>query len=139
MRIMDEAGVVAKFGVLPESIPDYLALVGDSADGFPGVPGWGAKSAATVLARFVHIEEIPLDVRAWGLPLRGADRLAAALRASLEHAVLFRLLATLRTDAPIQAEPADLRWPGPTAGFAALCDRLEAEQLVVRADRARQI
>ena len=136
-RVMDEAGVVAKFGVPPASIPDYLALVGDSADGFPGVPGWGAKSASTLLARYGHIDQIPLDVRAWGLQLRGADRLAAALRASFDLALLFRRLATLRTDASIRATPADLRWGGPTRDFAAVCDRLDAPQLAARADRAR--
>jgi len=137
-RTMDEAGVVAKFGVRPASIPDYLALVGDSADGFPGVPGWGAKSASTLLARYGHIDQIPLDVRAWGLNLRGADRLAAALRASFDLALLFRHLATLRTDASIKAEPADLRWNGPAGRFAALCDEIDAPQLAERASRAHE-
>lgn len=137
-RVTDEAGVVAKFGVLPGSIPDYLALVGDSADGFPGLPGWGAKSASTVLARYGHITEMPLDPRTWDIEMGTArlDNLSAVLRDHFDLALLFRDLATLRTDAPIQAEPANLRWTGPTAHFEALCERLEAPQLLERATRA---
>lgn len=134
-RITDEAGVVAKFGVPPASIPDYLALVGDSADGYPGLPGWGAKSASTVLARFGHLTDIPLDSGDWGVALRGADKLAAALRDRLDLALLFRDLATLRTDAPIEASPADLRWAGPTPGLIAICAQLEAPQLLQRVQR----
>src|SRR5207302_1907402 len=137
-RISDAAGVEAKFGVRPESIPDYLALVGDSADGFPGLPGWGAKSAAAVLARYGHLEEIPSSVRDWdvGLPGGRAAALLAILRGNLELAVLFRDLATLRTDAPIAAAPEDLRWRGPTPAFAEVCRELDAPDLVERANRA---
>ncbi len=136
-RITDEAGVVAKFGVPPASIPDYLALVGDSADGFPGLPGWGAKSASIVLARYGHFEEIPLDTRAWDVAIPGArvDKLLPILRDNLQLALLFRDLATLRLDAPIAATPADLRWSGPTGDFAAVCRELEAVPLLDRAQR----
>lgn len=98
---LDEAGVVAKFGVLPESIPDYLALVGDAADGYPGLPGWGAKSTAAVLAKFLHIEAIPPDWREWGVKAANAGTLARTLAAERERALLFRTLATLRTDIPL--------------------------------------
>lgn len=137
-RVTDEAGVVAKFGVTPASIPDYLALVGDSADGFPGLPGWGAKSTSAVLARFRHIEQIPADARAWDLPGGGAryEKLAAVLRDGLELALLFRDIATLRTEAPIPVTPASLRWTGPTADFAAMCERLGTPGLL---DRARRV
>ena len=139
-RISDEAGVVAKFGVLPESIPDYLALVGDSADGFPGLAGWGAKSAAAVLARYRHFEEIPATVRDWDVNLPGgrAAALLAVLRANLEQAALFRELATLRRDAPIEARPEDLRWQGPTPDLETVCSELEAPDLVNRAKRAHE-
>ncbi len=137
-RVTDEAGVVAKFGVPPASIPDYLALVGDSADGYPGLPGWGAKSAAMVLARYGSVTAIPPDAADWDVEVRGArlDKLAAVLRDNLELALLFRDLATLRTDAPIPAASAALRWTGPTADFGAICDRLGAPQLLDRARRA---
>jgi len=137
-RIRDEAGVVAKFGVSPASIPDYLALVGDSADGYPGLPGWGAKSASAVLARYGHFEDIPLDARAWdvSVPRGKVDKLLAVLRDDLDLALLFRDLATLRLDAPIAATPADLRWNGPTSDFAAVCRELEAAALLDRAQRA---
>jgi 5'-3' exonuclease len=136
-RITDEAGVIAKFGVPPTSIPDYLALVGDSADGYPGLPGWGAKSAATVLARYGHLTEIPLDVRAWDVAISGARvaQLAATLREQLDRALLFRDLATLRTEAPIAAAPAQLHWSGPTPDFPGICARLGAPQLADRAQR----
>jgi 5'-3' exonuclease len=97
----DEAGVVAKFGVGPQTIPDYLALVGDAADGYPGLPGWGAKSTATVLSRYVHLEAIPADARNWDVRVTGADRLAAGLRGAFDRALLFRDLATLRTNIPL--------------------------------------
>ena len=139
-RLRDEAGVVARFGVRPRSIPDYLALVGDSADGFPGLPGWGAKSAAAVLARYGHFEEVPLDPRAWDIEVRGArvDRLLAVLRDNLQLALLFRDLATLRTDARIEAEPSGLRWAGPTPEFPVLCREIDAADLVDRAARASE-
>jgi 5'-3' exonuclease len=137
-RITDEAGVIAKFGVPPASIPDYLALVGDSADGFPGLPGWGAKSAAAVLARYGHFEDVPASVRDWDVPIAGgrAAALLAVLRGNLELALLFRDLATLRLDAPISAEPNDLLWSGPTPDFGAICAELEAPELLHRATRA---
>ncbi len=120
----DEAGVVAKFGVPPGSIPDYLALVGDSADGYPGLPGWGAKSAAKVLARWGHLDRIPDEPRAWDVDVRGAGALAATLAARRADALLFRELATLRLDVPVFASLDELRWQGPTAEVDALRDRL---------------
>jgi 5'-3' exonuclease len=108
----DEDGVVAKFGVGPATIPDYLALVGDAADGFPGLPGWGKKSAATVLAKFSHIEAIPRDPSAWGVNVAGAGKLALTLERERELAMLFRDLATLRTDIPLFDDVDELRWQG---------------------------
>jgi 5'-3' exonuclease len=111
-KVLDEDGVRAKFGVGPESIPDWLALVGDAADGYPGIPRWGAKSASAVLAVYGRLERIPDDPRAWTMAVRGADALAASLREHRDAALLFRRLATLRTDVPL-AEPLDaLRWRG---------------------------
>jgi 5'-3' exonuclease len=124
--IRDEAGVIAKFGVPPESIPDYLALVGDAADGFPGLPGWGAKSTAAVLARFGHIESIPADWRTWQVNAAGAGALAATLARERDRALLFRKLATLRTDIPLFSSVDDLFWKGPTPSFEALGARLNA-------------
>jgi len=112
-KILDEAGVLEKFGVMPASIPDWLALVGDSADGFPGLARWGAKSASAVLARWQHIDRIPDQARDWGVPVRGAEALAATLREGREEARLFRTLATLRTDVPLRESVDDLRWRGP--------------------------
>jgi 5'-3' exonuclease len=111
-ELRDEAGVVAKFGVPPASIPDYLALVGDSADGFPGLPGWGPKSSALVLARFGHLEAIPDEPRAWGVDVANARTLAATLVRERDRAMLFRDLATLRTDIPLFESVDDLRYPG---------------------------
>ena len=105
----DEAGIVAKFGVSPASIPDYLALVGDAADGFPGLPGWGAKSTAAVLAQYCHLEAIPGDPRDWTVKVAGAGRLAEILRRDRERALLFRTLATLRTDIPLFDDVETLR------------------------------
>jgi 5'-3' exonuclease len=122
----DELGVVAKFGVEPASIPDYLALVGDSADGFPGLPGWGAKSAAAVLAKFNHLESIPSDWREWGVNVASPKALASTLVANLDQALLFRLLATLRTDVPVFDSVDQLEWKGPTADFAPLAARLDS-------------
>jgi len=133
--ILDEAGIVAKFGVTPGSIPDYLALVGDSADGFPGLPGWGARSAAAVLARWHHIEAIPPDPISWNVALRGADRLSAALEEQRDLAYLFRDLATLRTDEPLFQSVESLRWPGPTSAFEQTAAYLEAPELAERALR----
>jgi 5'-3' exonuclease len=121
----DEAGIVAKFGVAPESIPDYLALVGDSADGYPGLPGWGAKSSAAVLAKYGHFEAIPKDYREWRVNATGAATLAATLAREWERALLFRKLATLRTDIPLFEDVEQLRWEGPTAEFPALAARLD--------------
>ena len=120
----DEAAVVAKFGVSPPSIPDYLALVGDSADGFPGLVGWGAKSAATVLAKFGHIDAIPEDHQAWGLDVARAASLAATLRRDRGMARLFHELATLRTNVPVFESVDELEWRGPTPALSALRRRL---------------
>jgi len=106
--VLDEAGVEAKFGVLPASIPDYLALVGDTADGIPGVPRWGAKSASALLSRFGSLERIPARAEDWGVKVRGADALAASLEAHRDAAVLYRRLATLRLDVPLPETPDDL-------------------------------
>jgi 5'-3' exonuclease len=133
-RIVNADGVVAKFGVAPASIPDYLALVGDSADGFPGLSGWGAKSAATVLAKFGHIEAIPDDPARWGVPVRGAPALAATLASSRDLAMLFKDLATLRTAIAIDASAAGLRWSGPRPEFHGLASRLGAPELADQAD-----
>jgi 5'-3' exonuclease len=131
---LDAAAVGGKWGVEPESIPDFLALVGDSADGFPGLPGWGARSAAAVLARFCHLEGIPADVGDWHVDVRSAATLNATLRAQWQDALLFRLLATLRTDAPVpQSEPEDLRWLGARRGpFLELCAELGQPRLADR-------
>ncbi|MDQ3070563.1 MAG: flap endonuclease [Acidobacteriota bacterium] len=120
----DEAGVVARFGVPPASIPDYLALVGDTSDGFPGLPGWGAKSAAAVLAKFGHIDAIPGHHRDWGLTVTRAASLAATLTRDRELARLFRDLATLRTDVPVFDSVDELEWRGPTTALPALRRRL---------------
>jgi len=132
-QVRDEAGVRAKFGVGPASVPDWLALAGDSADGYPGLPGWGARSAATVLARYEHLEGIPERAAEWDVPVRGAERLAATLVAERERARLFRTLATLRADAPVDGEVDDWRWRGPGEGFAAWAERLGAPALHERA------
>ena len=116
--IRDEAGVVARFGVPPASIPDYLALVGDAADGYPGLPGWGAKSTAAVLARYRHLESIPADSRTWGVNAASPGRLALTLVRERDRAFLFRDLATLRTNIPLFESVDDLRWTGPTPAFA---------------------
>jgi 5'-3' exonuclease len=110
--ILDEAAIVAKFGVSPKSIPDYLALVGDSADGFPGVQGWGKKAASSTLSVYPHLEDIPKDWKQWAPSIRNARLLAGALFASWDDALLFRTLATLRTDVPVFDTVEDLRWSG---------------------------
>ena len=124
--IRDEAGVVAKFGVEPSSIPDYLALVGDIADGYPGLTGWGAKSTSKVLARYRHIELIPENWRDWGVDVVNPMALAETLRRDRERAFLFRDLATLRTDIPLFQSVEELRWSGATAAFPPLAARLDA-------------
>ncbi|MBL8139980.1 MAG: flap endonuclease [Acidobacteria bacterium] len=123
----DEAGVVAKFGVPPASIPDYLALVGDAADGFPGLKGWGPKSAATLLSRFGHIEAIPDDHRTWGIDIARAAALAATLTRDRALALLFKDLATLRTGVPVFESVDALEWRGPTPALAALRRRLAVD------------
>jgi 5'-3' exonuclease len=122
---VDEAGVVGKFGVTPESIPDYLALVGDAADGYPGLPGWGAKSSAAVLARFLHLESIPPDWRDWRVNAANAGALAHTLAAERDLALLFRTLATLRTDIELFDDVDELQWQGTKAGFEILGSRLD--------------
>ncbi len=133
-QLVDEGGVVAKFGVHPTSIPDYLALVGDSADGFPGLAGWGAKSAAAVLARWGHIEDIPADPAEWDVAVRGAAKLASTLQEGREDAALFKELATLRIDRSLLGKAEDLRWRGPTSEFARMCAEVDAPGLVRRAE-----
>ena len=128
-KIFNEDAVVAKFGVLPTSIPDYLALVGDSADGFPGLPGWGAKSAATVLAKYRHIGAIPRDFRQWEVEVRGAAALAGTLVAHRDLAMLFQDLATLRTSVTVGASVERLRWSGPGKDFLDLSAHLGAQAL----------
>jgi 5'-3' exonuclease len=132
----DEAGVVAKFGVHPESIPDYLALVGDSSDGYPGLPGWGSKSAAAVLAKFHHLESIPPSPLEWGVPLRNAVRLAATLQQQRADAFLYRRLATLNVDAAISGDLDSLAWGGvPRDEFVGLCDELGFDRIRERVHR----
>jgi 5'-3' exonuclease len=121
--IRDEAGVIEKFGVPPASIPDYLALVGDTSDGFPGLPGWGAKSASAVLAKYGHLEAIPADWTTWHVNATRPGALAATLDRDRDKALLFRDLATLRTDIPLLGNVDELRWNGPTAAFQALAAR----------------
>jgi 5'-3' exonuclease len=126
---LDEAGVIQKFGVPPASIPDYLALVGDAADGYPGLPGWGAKSAAAVLAKFAHIESIPADWREWHVNAANASTLATTLSKERESALLFRTLATLRTDIALFDDVDELLWNGPTSAFAAVGARFDAAKV----------
>jgi 5'-3' exonuclease len=123
--ILDEAGVTKKFGVSPSSIPDYLALVGDAADGYPGLEGWGAKSSAAVLARFGRLEDIPDDWKQWHVNASNPARLAETLERDRRLAYLFRDLATLRTDVPVFNSIDDLRWVGPTKRFADLAAKLD--------------
>ena len=123
---LDEAGVIQKFGVTPDSIPDYLALVGDSADGYPGLRGWGAKSSAAVLAKFVHLESIPPDFRDWHVNVASASALADVLRREQELALLFRTLATLRTDITLFKDVDELRWKTSTPAFDAIANELDA-------------
>jgi 5'-3' exonuclease len=122
----DEAAVVKKFGVQPKSIPDYLALVGDAADGYPGLPGWGAKSTAAVLSRYGHLESIPADWNDWHVNAIGAGALARTLATERERAMLFRTLATLRTDIALFEDVDQLCWKGPTADFDAFAARFDS-------------
>lgn len=134
--IRDEAGIVEKFGVKPESIPDYLAVVGDTADGYPGLPGWGAKAAASVFSNYPHLEDIPRDPLQWDKSIRAAKKLAATLFESYDDAVLFRTLATLREDAPVFATVDDLLWTAPTEEFEVICVQLKSPGLLKRATAA---
>ncbi|HZQ26917.1 MAG TPA: 5'-3' exonuclease H3TH domain-containing protein [Acidimicrobiales bacterium] len=133
--VYDEAGVRAKFGVAPESIPDWLALVGDSADGFPGLPGWGEKAASTVLKKYPHLEDIPRLAERWAVDARGARTLANCLHDHWEDALLFRDLATLRVDARLLPGVDDLAWQGPTPEFATVADELGAPRMPERAEK----
>jgi 5'-3' exonuclease len=135
---IDHEGVVKRFGVPPASIPDYLALVGDDADGFPGIRGFGAKTAATVLARYGHIEDIPLRGSEWDVSVRGAERLATTLAEQMDHALLFRRLATLDGNAPVNKRVEELEWSGPAEGFGEVCARLDAEGLRARVEGLAQ-
>jgi 5'-3' exonuclease len=135
--ILDEEGVLGKFGVLPPSVPDYLALVGDAADGYPGLPGWGPKSSAAVLARFVHLEDIPEDWREWHVNAAHAGALAQTLSNDRDRAFLFRTLATLRTDIALFKDVDELRWNGPEAGFEAVGKRLDAAVMAVTGPKTR--
>ena len=128
----DEAAIRQKFGVVPASIPDYLALVGDSADGYPGLPGWGAKSSAAVLARFLHLESIPKDSREWRVNAANATTLADTLRREWDRALLFRRLATLRTDIRLFEDVEQLKWNGPTPAFDELAAQLDAARTMPR-------
>ena len=133
-RVMrDEDGVRRKFGVPPASIPDYLALTGDSADGYPGLPGWGAKSASALLAHYGTIDRIPDDSRRWAVQVRGAARLAATLAEYRVQANLFRELATLRLDAPVFPSVDAIRWTGPRPDFERVCERLGSKTMALRA------
>lgn len=135
--VLDEEGVQRKFGVRPGSIPDWLALVGDSADGYPGIPGWGAKSASAVLSRFDHLESIPADPRAWGLPVGRASRLAENLGARRQEALLYRQLATLRIDVPLVETLGDLEWLGARDKLREVCRSLGDEAFLARIPRWR--
>ena len=134
---MDEAGVRQKFGVGPESIPDYLALVGDAADGYPGLPGWGAKSSAAVLSKFVHLEEIPHDSGEWHVNAANASALAATLVREFEQALLFRRLATLRSDIALFQDVEELRWNGHKPEFAGIKAKLDSVKTVRKAKASR--
>jgi 5'-3' exonuclease len=133
--VYDEAGVTEKFGVGPASIPDYLGLVGDSADGFPGLPGWGARSASAVLARYRHLEHIPPEASDWDVDVRGATKLALTLRDQAELAYLFRRIATVEPDAPTIGSVDELQWTGPTPALASLCEEIDAAGVLHRAER----
>jgi 5'-3' exonuclease len=135
--LRDEAGVVTKFGVKPQSIPDYLAVVGDNADGFPGLPGWGAKAAALTLSQYPHLEDIPKDWREWNPSIRKARPLSESLFNAWDDALLFRTLATLRLDVPVFDTVGDLRWQGPRPNFEEFCIRFKSPDLLRRAKSAK--
>jgi 5'-3' exonuclease len=133
--ITDEKGIVTKFGVSPHSIPDYLALVGDSADGFPGLAGWGSKGAAAILAEYEHLDKIPKDTTKWKPKIRGAAKLAETLFDNFDDAMLYRKLATLRFDVDVFKNIDELKWQGPTEKFEELCERLKAKNAFKRATK----
>ncbi|HXW62079.1 MAG TPA: 5'-3' exonuclease H3TH domain-containing protein [Candidatus Acidoferrales bacterium] len=131
--LRDEAGVIARFGIKPPSIPDYLAVVGDSADGYPGIAGWGSKAAAAVFSQYAHLEDIPKDWRHWDPTVRRARSLAESLFAAWQDALLFRTLATLQVDVPVFNSTDDLLWRGPAEDFKRTCERMKAPDLCRRA------
>lgn len=135
-EMRNEAGVFEKFGVAPTSIPDYLAVVGDTADGFPGLTGWGAKAASSVLSVFPHLEDVPRDVKSWRPSIRGAQKLATTLFDNWDDALLFRTLATLRLDVPVFNCIDELKWRGPRSDFEEVCQRLKAPDLFKRVTAA---
>jgi 5'-3' exonuclease len=135
--LRDEAGVVAKFGVTPQSIPDYLAVVGDSADGYPGIPGWGVKAAALTLCQYRHLEGIPKDWRQWHASIRKARPLCESLFSGWDDALLFRSLATLRRDVPVFDTLGDLRWSGPRPEFEQYCVSMQRPELFARSVAAK--
>jgi 5'-3' exonuclease len=137
--LRDEAGVVTKFGVQSRSIPDYLAVVGDSADGFPGLPGWGAKAAALTLSQYPHLEDIPRNWREWDPLIRKARPLSESLFNAWNDALLFRTLATLRLDVPVFETVEDLRWQGPSSSFEEFCVRLKSADLLRRAKSVKSV
>ena len=137
--VRDEAGVIEKFGVAPQSIPDYLAVVGDTADGFPGVPGWGVKAAAQTFSQYPHLENIPKDWRAWHPSIRKARALSESLFNTWNDALLFRTLATLRSDVPVFDSVEDLRWKGPRDNFEELCRKMNAPNLLRRVASASSV
>ena len=137
--LRDEAGVVTKFGVQPRSIPDYLAVVGDSADGFPGLPGWGARAAALTLSQYPHLEDIPKNWRDWHPSIRKARPLSESLFNAWNDALLFRTLATLRLDVPVFETVEDLRWQGPRSSFEEFCVRLKSADLLRRAKSLKSV
>lgn len=136
--LRDEAGVEAKFGVKPESVPDYLAVVGDAADGFPGIRGWGEKAASVTLSRYAHLETIPKDWRQWHSSIGNARRLAESLFSAWDDALLFRTLATLRVDVPVFDSPEELRWKGPRSSFEERCRAMATPELFARATAAME-
>ena len=141
-QVRNEAGVREKFGVEPVSIPDYLALVGDTADGYPGLTGWGEKSASAVVGFYRHLEAVPRSAEEWKVKVRAADRLAKTLHENFKLALLFRDLATLRAKEPKIRSPDKIRWLGPSHRFVAICKRLEDDQLLNRVaeiDRSRKV
>jgi 5'-3' exonuclease len=136
--LRDEAGIVEKFGVKPQSIPDYLAVVGDSADGYPGIAGWGLKAAAAVLSQYSHLEDIPKDWQKWHSSIKKARGLSESLFSAWDDALLFRILATLRLDAPVFDSVEELRWKGPRTDFEETCVRMKAPDLLRRVMAAKR-